>query len=44
MNINVMTHPLIQHKVARIRSKHTGSKEFRELLEGNHYAHGLRNH
>ena len=28
-----MTHPLIQHKVARIRSKHTGSKEFRELLE-----------
>ncbi len=33
MNINVMTHPLIQHKVARIRSKHTGSKEFRELLE-----------
>lgn len=33
MNVNVMTHPLIQHKVTRIRSVDTGSKEFRELLE-----------
>lgn len=27
----IMDHPLIQHKVSRLRSKDTGSKEFREL-------------
>ena len=29
----VMDHPLIQHKVALMRRKDTGTKEFRELLE-----------
>ena len=33
MNDNVMTHPLIQHKVTLIRNVETGSKDFRELLE-----------
>lgn len=33
MNVNVMTHPLIQHKVTLIRSVETGTKDFRELLE-----------
>ncbi len=33
MNVNVMTHPLIQHKVTLIREVETGSKDFRELLE-----------
>lgn len=33
MQLNVMTHPLIQHKVTLIRSVDTGSKDFRELLE-----------
>lgn len=33
MNVNVMTHPLIQHKVTLMRSVDTGSKDFRELLE-----------
>lgn len=33
MNVNVMTHPLIQHKVSLIRSVETGSKDFRELLD-----------
>lgn len=33
MNVNVMTHPLIQHKVTLIRKVETGSKDFRELLE-----------
>lgn len=28
----IMDHPLIQHKVARLRDKETGSKEFRELV------------
>ena len=28
-----MDHPLIQHKVALIRDKNTGSKDFRELVE-----------
>ena len=30
-NVYVMDHPLIQHKVGILRSKDTGSKEFREL-------------
>lgn len=33
MNVNVMDHPLIQHKVTLMRDKNTGAKEFRELLE-----------
>ncbi len=31
-NIHVLTHPLIQHKLAILRSKDTGVKEFRELI------------
>ncbi|MBS6626516.1 MAG: uracil phosphoribosyltransferase [Veillonella sp. oral taxon 780] len=33
MNVNVMIHPLIQHKVTLIRSIDTGTKDFRQLLE-----------
>lgn len=32
-NVFVFDHPLIQHKLALIRDKNTGSKEFRELVE-----------
>lgn len=32
-SFTVIKHPLIQHKLAIIRDKNTGSKEFRELLE-----------
>ncbi len=28
----IMDHPLIQHKFSLLRDKHTGSKEFRELI------------
>ena len=28
----IMDHPLIKHKISLIRDKHTGSKEFRELI------------
>ena len=28
----IMDHPLIQHKLTLLRDKHTGSKEFRELV------------
>ena len=28
----IMDHPLIQHKILRLRNKETGSKEFRELV------------
>ena len=28
----IMDHPLIQHKITLLRDKHTGSKEFRELI------------
>ena len=31
-NVLVMNHPLIQHKISLLRDKHTGSKEFRELI------------
>ncbi len=33
MNVIVMDHPLIQHKVTLMRDKNTGSKEFRALLQ-----------
>lgn len=31
--LHVVDHPLVQHKVSRLRDKDTGSKEFRELVE-----------
>lgn len=33
LKINVINHPLIQHKLTFIRDVETGTKEFRELLE-----------
>lgn len=33
MHVQVMDHPLIQHKVTLMRKKATGSKDFRNLLE-----------
>ncbi|QKG85724.1 uracil phosphoribosyltransferase [Kroppenstedtia pulmonis] len=32
-NVYVFDHPLIQHKLTYIRDKHTGTKEFRELVD-----------
>jgi uracil phosphoribosyltransferase len=32
-NVFVLDHPLIQHKVALLRDKNTGSKEFREVVK-----------
>ncbi|AUS10222.1 uracil phosphoribosyltransferase [Laceyella sacchari] len=32
-NVYVFDHPLIQHKLTFIRDKHTGTKEFRELVD-----------
>ena len=32
-NIHVLDHPLICHKVAILRDKNTGTKQFRELIE-----------
>ena len=31
--VYIFDHPLIQHKLSRMRDVHTGAKEFRELLE-----------
>lgn len=31
--VTVINHPLVQHKLALIRNKETGPKEFRELVE-----------
>lgn len=33
MHVQVMDHPLIQHKATLMRKKETGSKDFRNLLE-----------
>ena len=32
-NITIFKHPLIQHKISHLRSKDTGTKEFRRLVE-----------
>lgn len=32
-NVTVLTHPLIQHKISRLRDKNTGTNEFRTLVE-----------
>lgn len=31
-NLNIIRHPLIDHKISMIRKKETGNKEFRELV------------
>ena len=33
LTVNIVDHPLVQHKLALMRQKETGSKDFRELLE-----------
>ena len=32
-NVHIMDHPLIQHKISRLRDKHTGTSEFRKIVE-----------
>lgn len=32
-NVTIMTHPLIQHKISMLRDCHTGTNEFRKLIE-----------
>lgn len=32
-NVSVMSHPLIQHKISMLRDIHTGTNEFRKLIE-----------
>lgn len=32
-NVTYMTHPLIKHKISRLRDKNTGTNEFRKLIE-----------
>lgn len=31
-NVTILTHPLIQHKISRLRDKNTGTNEFRSLV------------
>ncbi|MDD7057175.1 MAG: uracil phosphoribosyltransferase, partial [Selenomonadaceae bacterium] len=33
LNVHVINHPLIQHKLTLMRRKETGTKDFRQLLE-----------
>ena len=32
-NVHIMDHPLIQHKISRLRDKNTGTNEFRTIVE-----------
>ena len=32
-NVFIMDHPLIKHKISRLRDKNTGTNEFRQLIE-----------
>ena len=32
-NVTIFEHPLIRHKIAILRNKDTGTKDFRELVE-----------
>ena len=32
-NVFVLNHPLIQHKISRLRDENTGTNEFRKLIE-----------
>lgn len=32
-NVTVIEHPLVQHKISRLRDKNTGTNEFRTLIE-----------
>lgn len=32
-NVIILKHPLIQHKISKLRDKHTGTNEFRSLIE-----------
>ena len=32
-NVIELKHPLIQHKISKLRDKHTGTNEFRKLVE-----------
>ena len=34
LNVHLIDHPLIQHKLTLMRQKTTGTREFRELLDG----------
>ena len=33
LNVTVIDHPLVQHKLTLMRMEETGTKDFRELLE-----------
>ena len=33
LNVHLIDHPLIQHKLTLMREKETGTKDFRELLK-----------
>lgn len=35
LKVNIINHPLIQHKLTLMRRKETGSKDFRQLLDEN---------
>lgn len=32
-NVHIMNHPLLTHKISLLRDKHTGTNEFRQLVE-----------
>ena len=43
-SINVVSHPLVQHKLSKMRDKQTSSANFRRLLREIGLQAGLRRH
>lgn len=41
MHVQVMDHPLIQHKITLMRKKRNGVEGFPQPLRRNYHAHGL---
>lgn len=41
-NIQVISHPLVQHKLSLMRKKSTSTQSFRTLIPGGRYFAGLR--
>ena len=37
--VEIVDHPLIQHKISLLRDRNTGTKEFRDLVSAVSYTH-----
>ena len=40
--VEIVDHPLIQHKISLLRDRNTGTKEFRDLVSGSRCCSAMR--